>query len=92
MSRIVCPKCALKHLGQARALLLETRKGYPTHVVFAMGHMAEAEDEIVLQMPETAEMIRKERVKLEENYSYVPQWETLMVLVAQDGMLEGWEQ
>jgi len=92
MERIVCPKCAIKHLGQARALVLETRKGYPLHVAFALGHMAEAEDEIVLQMPESAEAIRIERIKLQEDYSYVPDWAALMTLVAIDGMLEGWEQ
>lgn len=89
--RIVCPRCAIKHLSQARALLLETRKGYPTHVAFAMGHMAEAEDEIVLQMPESASLIREERLKLEADPEYVPNWERLITIVAIDGMLPGTE-
>lgn len=92
MERIVCPKCALKHIGQARALLLEVRKGYPYHVVYALGHMAEAEDEIVLQMPGTAELIRAERLKLEADYAYVPDWEKLITAVGVDGMLEGWSE
>ena len=89
--RIVCPRCAVKHVCQARALLLETRKGYPVHVAFAMGHMAEAEDEIVMQMPESAALIREERLKLENDPSYVPDWVKLVKTIALDGMLPGSE-
>lgn len=91
MSRVVCPKCAIKHIAQARALLLESRKGYPVHVAYAMGHLAEAEDEIVLQMPESAALIREERLMLEDNPEYVPDWERLIKIVAIDGMLPGTE-
>jgi len=41
-----CYKCALKHLAQAMVLLLESKKGYPIHRWLAVGHMAEAEDEL----------------------------------------------
>lgn len=90
--RIVCPRCALKHVGQARALLLETHKGYPYHVVYAAGHLAEAEDEIVLQMPDTAETIRAHRLALESDPTYVPNWERIINAIVVDGMLPGAEE
>ncbi len=92
MTRKFCPACALKHIAQARALMMETRKGYPTHVAFAMGHMAEAEDELVDRMPRTLEEIRKERLKLQADpLGYMPDWEFLTRLIAVDGMLPGSE-
>ena len=92
MNRKFCPACALKHVAQARALMLETRKGYPTHVAFAMGHLAEAEDELVDRMPDTLEAIRQERLKIQEHpLDYMPDWERLVKLIAVDGMLPGSE-
>ena len=98
MRREQCTRCAIKHLGQARALMLEVKKGYPEHVWYALGHMAEAEDEIVEIQPEAAEVIRTARVKIEKELSestlemkYLgtpPDWKSLMQIVAHDGMLE----
>lgn len=91
VKREFCPRCAIKHLAQARALMLETRKGYPLHVWYAMGHMAEAEDEIVEFMPEQAELIRVERKKIEESAGgawYNPDWGTLMLGIGEEAMLE----
>lgn len=90
--RDFCPRCAVKHLAQARALLKERFKGYPHHVWYAMGHMAEAEDEIIDHMPEEAKSIRLSRVKLEKslagNFPFAPDFFTLMMEVAQGGLLE----
>ena len=63
--REFCARCAIKHLAQARALILEVSKGYPHHVWYAIGHMAEAEDEIVELMPDEAGKIRERRLRLE---------------------------
>ena len=65
-----CIRCALKHIGQARALLLETKKGYPEFVVFALGHLAEAEDELVKDHQEQANKVREERLLREAEGEY----------------------
>jgi hypothetical protein len=61
-------------MGQAFVLACEMRKGYPEFHVFAMGHMAEAEDELSMDHQEMADMIRAHRTawQLEENK--VPQF------------------
>lgn len=86
--RDFCPRCAIKHLSQARALLKERDKGYPHHVWYAIGHLAEAEDEIVERMPEEAGEIRAARVALERNPKDLLDFEALMYMVAHGGMLE----
>jgi len=90
--RPTCARCAIKHLAQARVLMLETRKGYPLHVWYAMGHMSEAEDELVERMPGEAQAVREERLKVEDGLrtgtAYVPEWDRLMVLIAEGAMLE----
>ena len=40
--------------------------GYPEHRILAIGQMAEASDETILDFPELANMIREERVKYTE--------------------------
>jgi len=92
MHRDFCPRCAIKHLAQARALMLEVKKGYPHHVWYAMGHMAEAEDEIVDMMPAEANAIRAERLKVQQGLidgkPYVPDFTSLMYTIARGAMLE----
>jgi len=80
-NREPCVQCCLKHLGQARAIVCETKKGYPEHYYFAMGHMAEAEDEIVNLYPEVEERIRSQRYAFQEDQSNVPDWAVLVRLV-----------
>lgn len=96
-----CPKCSIKHLGQAKAcaklatlLLAEARvlgfeslKGYPHHYWDALGHMAEAEDEIILIMPEEAEAIREARKRWEEDSCKFPDFRKLMYMVNDGAML-----
>ena len=45
--RKLCIECARKHIGQASVLAGEVKKGYPEHKVLAVGHLAEAEDELL---------------------------------------------
>jgi len=92
MHRDFCPRCSIKHLAQARALMKEVKQGYPHHVYYAIGHMAEASDEIVDRMPAEANAIREERLKLEgslrDGTEYTPDFFTLVMTVAKGGMLE----
>lgn len=52
-----CIECVCKHVGQAAVLIHECKKGYAHHFVYAIGHLAEAEDEAVKLYPEIAERI-----------------------------------
>ena len=91
MDREQCTRCAIKHLAQARVLMNEARNGYPVHVWYAMGHLAEAEDEIIGIQPMDAVAIRAERIKiqdaLEADETYVPDFEALMLRVGEGGLL-----
>lgn len=80
MTRPTCIACSRKHLMQSRAILMEVRKGYPTYWEYAIGHMAEAEDEIADQYPAVAESIRSERIKVEATKgAHMPEWEPLVL-------------
>ena len=93
-TRPTCARCAIKHLGQAAILLKESRLGYPLHVYYAMAHMAEASDELVELMSDEANMVRDERIKVEASLRdegkrvYVPDFNVLLKLVAEGGLLE----
>ena len=92
VERAFCARCGIKHLGQAAILLKEACMGYPLHVYYAMSHMAEASDELVAMMPDEANAIRNERLKLEDSLKtgvpYMPDFDRLMLLVAEGAMLE----
>lgn len=95
MNREFCPRCSIKHIAQARALMKEISKGYPEHVWYAMGHLAEAEDEIVDYMPEEANTIRDQRLQMQQALDasaeapeyYVPDFQHLLRTVAEGAML-----
>jgi hypothetical protein len=57
-----CRDCARKHLAQAAVLMAEAQMGYPRHTWLAIGHMAEAADELVRDEPALANRIRQERL------------------------------
>ena len=90
-----CPRCTLKHLGQAKAcaklarlLLAEARvlgfeslKGYPHHYWDALGHMAQAEDEVLVVLPEVAGAIRDARKAWELDVNALPDFRALMYAV-----------
>lgn len=80
--RPTCADCALKHIAQASILLSEAHQGYPTHLFYALGHMAEAADELVKEYPVYAEMVRAERKMLEVDFDYSPDWERLLETIA----------
>ncbi len=66
-----CINCCRKHIGQAIVLLGEASLGYPAHRWLAVGHLAEAAEEI-LEYPETATLLRAERLNIMDNPGYVP--------------------
>ena len=92
VNRPTCGRCAIKHIGQAAILMNETRMGYPLHIYYALAHMAEASDELIDMMPDEAAAVREERLKVEDGLrtgtAYVPEWDRLMVLIAEGAMLE----
>jgi hypothetical protein len=85
--RVTCPKCAIKHLSRAKVFVSESKLGYPHHIWDAMGEMSHAEDELVVQMPEEANMVREERLKLEADHSYVVPWNKLRYMIAEAAVL-----
>ena len=66
--RTACLNCARKHLAQASILMMEAKQGYPLHEWFAMGHLAEAGDELVQEWSDVANEIREHR-KLSASFS-----------------------
>jgi glycosyltransferase involved in cell wall biosynthesis len=60
-----CRDCARKHLGQAVVLLSEAAQGYPDHYWLALGHLAEAGDELASEYAPLAEKVRKVRKLIE---------------------------
>jgi hypothetical protein len=56
-----CIECVMKHISQAIILYHEMFKGYPEHLVYVVGHLAEAEDEILEFSKELCLRIRRQR-------------------------------
>lgn len=61
-----CLSCARKHLAQALVLIHESHKGYPDHRWLAIGHLAEAEDELLAKFPAQASSVRNHRKLFED--------------------------
>jgi hypothetical protein len=62
--RETCLFCVSKHIAQSVVLVNEATTGYPLHIWFAIGHLAEAETECVSKYYEFAQSIRKVRLAL----------------------------
>jgi hypothetical protein len=62
-----CMDCVRKHIAQAIILLDEYILGYPHHRWLAVGHLAEAESEVMAYSVKLASEIRKERLKIMNN-------------------------
>ena len=80
--RPTCTDCALKHIAQASILLSESYQGYPTHFFLALGHLAEAGDELVQLYPAQASLVRAERKSLETNPEYIPDFNRLLETIS----------
>jgi len=68
MARNTCMDCVRKHLAQASVLLDETYLGYPHHRFLAVGHLAEAESEALLEHPDFSAKIRAVRLVVMKSY------------------------
>jgi len=60
-----CLYCVRKHLAQALVLICESRKGYSENLIYAIGHLAEAEDEAPSK--KLANEIREIRLQIEDD-------------------------
>ena len=65
-----CIDCAIKHVAQAQILLDEAQLGYPNHRWLAVGHLAEAESELLGCAPELAQNIRALRITVAAGESF----------------------
>ena len=71
-------------MAQASILLHESRDGYPDHLFYARGHMAEAEAELALLYPDHSKLVRTERKLLENDEDYTPDFTGLMKKIDED--------
>ncbi len=62
MSRVSCLNCSRKHVAAAEVLMAESLLGYPLHAWLSVGHLEQAEEELLSDYPEAAEHVRQERV------------------------------
>lgn len=69
-SRNSCLFCVLKHLAQASVLMEEALQGYPEHRWLAVGHLAEASSESLVDHPALAAEIRKHRLAYMKDGDY----------------------
>lgn len=76
-----CLNCCRKHLAQASVLATESRLGYPLHRWLAVGHLAEAEDEILERSPEIAKQIRIVRRMWMDDNSFAIDFLQLIAMV-----------
>ncbi len=63
MSRNSCLLCSSKHTSAAEVLAQEANLGYPLHAWLAVGHLEQAESELLSDYPVEAKYVREERVK-----------------------------
>jgi len=68
--RDTCLDCALKHIAQAEVLMEEAFLGYPLHSYYAIGHLAEAEAELLAEHAPLADSVRILRKAYEHDFSY----------------------
>lgn len=75
-----CFECCRKHIAQSHILETEAELGYPLHKYLAIGHLAEAEDEIIEKDPQLAAYIRAKRKQFTEVNTPVPTLELLQMV------------
>jgi hypothetical protein len=79
-----CIDCVRKHIAQALILLTESKLGHPEYKWLAVGHLAEAEAESVLEFEGFANKVRTVRLSIiEDDYEIY-----LLKLIREAGELE----
>jgi len=70
MSRPSCLMCSRKHVAEAEVLMREAQMGYCLHALLSVGHLSQAEAELLEDFPEMAHIIRAERINYLEGLEY----------------------
>lgn len=70
MSRPSCLDCGRKHIAEAEVLMREAVMGYVGHEWLSIGHMSQAEAELLQKFPEMAHTIRAERINYIDGLEY----------------------
>ena len=65
-----CLRCARKHIAAAEVLMTEAELGYELFAWYAVGHLEQAESELLSDYPEEARIVRTERVKYIDGLDY----------------------
>lgn len=65
-----CLQCARKHISESEVLMREALMGYPEHAYLAVGHLSQAEAELLKEFPEMAHIIRTERINYLEGLKH----------------------
>ena len=60
----------MKHISKAAVVESEIRLGYPDHVMYIIGNLSEAEDEIAAADLELAADTRDLRLKFQDDFNY----------------------
>ena len=68
--REACYNCFLKHVAKAAVVEPEARLGYPDHVMYVIGNLSEAEDEIMAVDLQLASDTRDVRLKYTDDFNY----------------------
>lgn len=76
-----------RKLAQGHILRTESRLGYTEHYWLALGHLAEAEDELLAFDPDLAGQVREERKKWEECPTYWVEFTSLIDRVVGSALL-----
>lgn len=87
--RKYCLDCVIKHLGQAYVTQMESNMGYPSHILYTIGHLSEASEECMEVSGDLAEEIRQYRLMVMENSNYIVPYldlyEKVKVLIKEKG-------
>jgi hypothetical protein len=65
-----CLDCARKHIAEAEVLIRESVMGYPLHAWLSIGHLSQAEAELIKDYPSVAHEVRAERLNLIDGMNY----------------------
>lgn len=65
-----CLICARKHIAEAEILMREALMGYCHYAYLAVGHLSQAEAELLKEFSEMAHIVRAERINYLEGLRY----------------------
>lgn len=80
--RASCLSCARKHLAAAEVLMCEALLGYPIFSWYAVGHLEQAEEELLSDYPNEAAAVRAERVNYADSLEFEIKNDTIRLVSA----------